>query len=464
MTLGHYAGAAIVLAAIVGVGVLSGRAVKSEQDFSGKSRRSGSGLIMGALLGTIVGGASTIGTAQLAYTNGLSAWWFTIGCGIGLLLFGVWLVKPLYASGVHTVPQVIGAEFGPLAAKTSAVLASVGTFLSVVAQLISAVALITAVSSLGNPVAIALMVILVIAYITFGGALGAGYAGLVKTALLASFVLICALIALRGVGGLSGLLQSPVLPHELFFNINGRGFGLDGAAAASLVLGVLTEQAYVQALVSAKTLRSSRQGAIFAAVLVPIIGALGMVVGMSMRITHPGIASGMALPLFIMDNLPSVAAGMMLGTLLVALVGTASGLSLGIATVLTNDLLLPRLRRRSNPLTATRLVLVGVLAVASAVAFSSGGGLILSWSFMSMGLRGAVAFWPLLAALFWRGRVDPRFVVPAMVCGPLGTALGAWLGPDSLDPVWFGVAAALVVMIAGFVTARASKPQTAHTH
>jgi SSS family solute:Na+ symporter len=459
MTWGHYAGAAIVLAVIVGVGVLSGRAVKSERDFSGKSRSSNSGLIMGALLGTIIGGASTIGTAQLAYSHGLSAWWFTIGCATGLLLFGTWLVKPLYASGHHTVPQIIGSEFGPLAAKTSAVLASIGTFLSVVAQLISAVALITAVSALANPVAIALMVVLVLAYITFGGALGAGYAGLVKTVLLTSFVVICAVLALRGVGGLSGLLDDPSLPHETFFNLNGRGFGLDGAAGASLVLGVLTEQAYVQTLVSAKGLRSSRKGALFAAALVPIIGALGVLIGISMRVTHPDIESAMALPLFIMDNLPSLPAGMMLGTLLVVLVGSASGLSLGIATVLTNDLLLPRLRRGDNALATIRLVLVGVLAVASVVAFSSGGGLILNWSFLSMGLRGAVAFWPLLAALFLRGRVDKRFVVPAMVCGPLGTALGAWLGPDSLDPVWFGVGAGLVVMIAGFVAKSASKPK-----
>ena len=34
-------------------------------------------------MGTLVGGSSTIGTAQLAFDYGISAWWFTLGGGVG---------------------------------------------------------------------------------------------------------------------------------------------------------------------------------------------------------------------------------------------------------------------------------------------------------------------------------------------------------------------------------------------
>ena len=40
---------------------------------------------IGAIIGTLVGGSSTIATAQLAYTFGMSAWWFTLGAGIACL-------------------------------------------------------------------------------------------------------------------------------------------------------------------------------------------------------------------------------------------------------------------------------------------------------------------------------------------------------------------------------------------
>ncbi|MDR0435872.1 MAG: sodium:solute symporter family protein [Propionibacteriaceae bacterium] len=461
MSVLHYLGAVLVLGVIVAVGVWSGRQVRSHDDYTGRARRANPAMVAGALLGTIVGGASTIGTAQLAYTNGLSAWWFTIGCATGLLLYGTVLLKPIYHSGATTVPGLIGGEFGPHASRAGAMLASIGTFLSVVAQLLAAVALITAVSDLTDAPALALMVALVVVYVVFGGALGAGYVGIVKTVLLSLTVVGCGFLALGDVGGFSGLLDNPALPHETYFNFNSRGFGLDTGAAISLVLGVVTEQAYFQALLSARSAKVSRIGALGAGAIVPVIGALGVLVGMSMRITHPSIESRLALPLFIKEHLPALPAGIALAALLVVLVGSASGLSLGIATVVVRDLLPKRWLKEKDArqLLISRVTLLAVLLVAAAICLLDMGGLILSWSFLSMGLRGAVAFWPAMAALFWRGHVNPKFVVPAMISAPLTTALGAWFGPADIDPVWFGVASSFVIMAAG---ALARKRQRHH--
>ncbi|MDR2619877.1 MAG: hypothetical protein LBC29_01935, partial [Propionibacteriaceae bacterium] len=173
----------------------------------------------------------------------------------------------------------------------------------------------------------------------FGGSLGAGYVGIVKTVLLSFTVVGCGFLAWHDVGGLAGLRNNPALPPDTYFNFNSRGFGLDAGAAISLVLGVVTEQAYFQAILSARSIKVSRAGALVAGAIVPVIGGLGVLVGMSMRLTHPGIASRLALPLFIKDHLSALPAGVALGVLLVVLVGSASGLSLGIATVAVRDLL-----------------------------------------------------------------------------------------------------------------------------
>ena len=50
-------------------------------------------LVLGGIVGTIVGGSSTVGTAQAAFTLGLSAWWYTLGCSIGILLFAFFFFK-----------------------------------------------------------------------------------------------------------------------------------------------------------------------------------------------------------------------------------------------------------------------------------------------------------------------------------------------------------------------------------
>ncbi len=74
MTIWHTAGAMLMLAFITCVGLRSGRRVKSAGDFNGSGREAGAGIVAGILIGTLVGGASTIGTAQLAFSYGFSAW------------------------------------------------------------------------------------------------------------------------------------------------------------------------------------------------------------------------------------------------------------------------------------------------------------------------------------------------------------------------------------------------------
>ena len=49
----------------------------------------GFGVVAGLIMGTLVGGSSTVGTAQLAYNYGMSAWWFTLGGGIACLVLAV---------------------------------------------------------------------------------------------------------------------------------------------------------------------------------------------------------------------------------------------------------------------------------------------------------------------------------------------------------------------------------------
>lgn len=57
------------LALITAVGIYAGKKVKSARDFTTGSNL-GAPMIAGSLIGTLVGGSSTIGTAQLAFDYG----------------------------------------------------------------------------------------------------------------------------------------------------------------------------------------------------------------------------------------------------------------------------------------------------------------------------------------------------------------------------------------------------------
>ena len=84
LTATHIIGILLTVGLLLAVSLLSGRKVKDARSFT-TGGRAGSWMVCGAILGTLVGGQSTIGTAQLAFSFGLSAWWFTIGAACTLV-------------------------------------------------------------------------------------------------------------------------------------------------------------------------------------------------------------------------------------------------------------------------------------------------------------------------------------------------------------------------------------------
>ena len=78
-----------VLVVIAAIGWWSGRKVKTEEDFAAGSGKAGTLIVTGTIMGTLVSGQATLGTAQLAFSFGISAWWFTLGSGIGCLVLAL---------------------------------------------------------------------------------------------------------------------------------------------------------------------------------------------------------------------------------------------------------------------------------------------------------------------------------------------------------------------------------------
>ncbi|SCZ79835.1 sodium:solute symporter family protein [Acidaminobacter hydrogenoformans] len=450
MELSHYIGAAIVLAIMTLGGIYSGRQIKSSRDFTSGGRRAGSGIVAGTIIGTLVGGASTIGTAQLAFTDGFSAWWFTLGNGIGCLILGLFYAKPLYQSGLVTLPQLISAEFGRKAATMAAVLTSLGSFLSIISQFLSGIALITALSSLGPMGASALVLMLMMAYVIFGGVWGTGIVGVLKALLMYAGVGLSGIMAIRVAGGLEAFQTA--LPAAQYFNLLSHGLTKNMGSVVSVVVGVVTGQVYIQAIIAAKSLKTSRQGAWISMALIPLIGLAGIYVGMFMRIHAPQMDPVYALPVFVLTYLPPVLAGGILATLLVTLVGSGAGMALGISAMVGQDLykvyVSPEASDRSM-LFVTRLIIFVVLALSAAVTIGNLGSGILGWSFVSMGLRGTVAFAPLCAALFMPGKVGRSYAYAAMIAGPLLMLLSRWSLPPNIDPILLGISGPILIMLAG---------------
>ena len=186
ITLGlpHLSGALLTLFIMAGVGIHSGRQVKNASDFAIGGGRSSSVMVAGAIIGTLVGGSSTVATSQLAFEYGFSSLWFCLGGGIGCLFLALFFARPMRKSGYLTLQQMIQHEYGHKAGLLTSVLGALGIFLNIIAQLLSAMALLGALLPLPPFLCALLVAGLMVCYVVFGGMRGAGTIGLIKTVLL----------------------------------------------------------------------------------------------------------------------------------------------------------------------------------------------------------------------------------------------------------------------------------------
>ncbi len=418
LSVSHLIGVFVTLFIIMAIGIYSGKKVKDATDFSSGGHKAGSTLVAGTIIGTLVGGSSTIGTAQLAYTYGMSAWWFTIGAGLGCLVLGLLFTKPLRKSNCNTIQQIITLEYGSNAGIVTSVLASFGILLNIIAQILAANALLTSMFGLSSVESAIISIIIMSCYVIFGGVLSTGILGAIKLILIYISVFLGAIVALKLGGGFENFYTS--LDHNQYFNIFSRGIGIDAGAGLSVILGVLSTQTYIQAVLSGKSDDAARNGALLSSFLIPPIGIGGILIGMYMKINFPSIESSQAFPLFIINNMPPLLGGVILATLLLALVGTGSGMALGFGTIITNDIYKVYFNKNvssKGELLVTRAVIFISLLISALLTLGNVKSAILKWGFMSMGLRATVLLIPMTGALFFKGKINKNLSILSSVLG-----------------------------------------------
>jgi len=429
------------------VGIYTGSKVTSAIDFIVSGRKAGVLLVTGTITGTLLGGASTVGTAELAFRYGFSAWWFTLGGGLGCFLLALILSRPLRQPGLETLPQLLTQSYGPAAGPVAGVFSATGMFFNIVAQVLAAIALIIPVFHLTPHIAALVAIVLIICYVSFGGAMSTGIVGTVKMIVLMLALILTGSLAYQNMGGFTGL--GDAFPTYPWFSLFGRGYATDIAAGFALVVGVLSTQTYFQAMFSGRNIQTSVIGAMMAGIIMIPCGFAGILVGMSMRYHFPDIVAAEALPLFIINYLPAWLGGILLAVLLLAVVGTAAGLSLGISTMFTRDIYCVYVNKGADDkriLLVSRILLIGVVSLTMLFVAGNLKTMILQWSFLSMGLRGACVFLPLLGAIYFRKLVSPIGGVLALAIGPIAVLVWKVVFPQGIDPLYAGMSASFIVL------------------
>lgn len=453
----HLLGIVLVVIFMCIIGIFSGKNTKNAKDFNTGNKGLTTAVIVGTITGTLVGGASTIATTQLAFEYGYSAMWFNLGSGLGCLCLGIFFIDRLRSNDTLTIQEMLENKYGTKVGIISAVFSSLGIFLSIIAQLFSAITILVTVFPINITTAGIIACLVMGSYVVFGGIKGTGIIGVIKL-----FLLYCALIfmvytALSSINDFDNFVN--YFPKEKYFNIFARGMWKDLSGCFSLMLGVICTQTYVQVVIAGKNKKAAMQGTLISALLIPPISIAGIIVGMFMKYHFPDMDSALAFPMFVINYVPDLVGGLILGTLFVVITGSGAGLILGICSIMSNNIytkIFPNLKEE-NKLKMIRATIIVVLILTFSTTLGDGKDFILEWSFMAMGLRAMTVLFPMCSILFLKNKIDKKYVLASITLSPIFVAVGKTIFNLNIDALYTGLTISFIIMGVGYIFSKKSK-------
>lgn len=377
----------------------------------------GLGVLMCVAAGTgeWLGGTSTTGVSEYGYLYGLSGAWYTIANGIGVIFLAVLFAKLYRSLETVTVPGIIEKYIGVDARVISSVLLTFVMIAVGTAQIIAAGTLGVTVLGLDYVTSVIIFGIGFIVYTLAGGMTAIGYTNIMHLIAMYGGVILALILVSANIGGLERL--SATLPAHEYFNWFSIGKPKVYSWIIASILGACTAQAGIQPILAAKDVNVARRAAVITALAVAPFGILTALLGMAAKVQFPQLVNAkLALPTLMM-SLPSYAGGIVLASIMAAILSTVSPVILAAGTMVTKDIYQRIFKPHAadgDVLFMSRLVtgLAGVLCIFLSIVMY-GSARILDMVYFAYSIRGSL-FVVLLFGIYWR-KTTPRGALWAMV-------------------------------------------------
>ena len=162
------------IAAMIGIGIYAGRQVKSGDDYAVARNSYGPFLLALAFAATTASGATFIGMPGLSYKLGVSSLWYPflypIGVYIGVLLCLNAVAKGGAAFGSRSIPEYLGERYNSDFIRLGFSIFSLILLFYLAGQLVAGLVMFEQILGLDKPYALALTTIVLLIYVSIGGA------------------------------------------------------------------------------------------------------------------------------------------------------------------------------------------------------------------------------------------------------------------------------------------------------
>lgn len=423
---------------LVAIGVYVGKKAKSASDFFVAGRNFNSGILFTTLIAANLGAGSTVGVAALAYTHGLSAWWWIGSAGIGSMILAfivgpkIWRIAR--ENNFYTLSDYLDKRYSKFFSGIISLMMAVGTLALFSGQLLGIAWILEVVAGVPKIYGVITGAIVTTLYFAAGGLLSGAFVNIIEVAVILAGFVVALPFVWNFSGGIEGIKAN--VTSASYFDFYGMGSTAIIGYIVMLVPSFFISPGLIGKVFAAKNERSIKTGTALNGLVQLVFAVIPVIIGMAARSCYPDLSrADLALPTAMKNMMPFFAASLALAAIFAAEVSTADTVLYMLAGSLTNDIY----KRFFNPeisdknlLKVSRLttIICGILGVVLALRLESIiSALTIFYSLMSVSLSA-----PLVFGLFSKRASNAGVIISAVA----GVALTLFITFYKKSDVDFG--------------------------
>jgi len=453
------------------------------------SRSSADFLIAGRNLGLMatslvitsewIGGMSTIGVSEKAFTTGtMQGVLYNISTALGLVLIGFAVAKYYREKNAHTVSELLETMFGKRARLISAASFLFAYLVFAFVQLQTAAGVVSSVFSITWLQAVVVSSIIITIYTYIGGMHALAITGIIHTIAMFAGIGIAATLGLIKVGGFGVLEQSMIeagAPDNPLNPFSG-GMGYAWSLILGGTLGCMAGQASIQPIFSARSPLTAKRAALLAAIIIAPFGIFTATLGLIAKTGNyfdvatqasplwdsglQAINSKLVLPTLLTtpEFISPVIGGIALTGILAAILSTVGPVNFAVVTIATKDIyhgLLNSKANDANILSTARKLVLGVNLFTIPMAYFASGD-VLDIAYISYGIR-AIGAVVILLGLYRKNWINILGVKMAFAGGTIAVIINIafrLLNLPFIEESYVAVGSAIFFIILGKILRR----------
>jgi len=394
------------------IGILASRKTKSSDSFVGAGM--GVFAIVCVACGQWLGGTATTGCSEYGFTSGISGWWYTIANGVGMLMMGLFFAERYRKYGEVTIPGIIEKVVGP---KSRTVCSCLLIFVMIavgLSQMIAAGKLGQSLLGMDFTLSCCIFAVIFIIYTMSGGMDSVEATNKLHIGFMYFGMILAVILALREMGGWGSFKATldavDAAEGTHHFSMFGVGASKVTSWIVASVLSAGAAQASIQPVLAAKNPKIAKKACLLSVLVVVPFGLFTCMLGMSARaMSEMGVLetitdAKLAYTTLIM-HFPPVVGGIILASILAAVLSTVSPIILAAATMFTKDIYQRRIKPDATDAEITKNARIGtavsgVLCCLLAIALVKSSA-VLDLVYAAYTLRG-VLFIVILFGMYWK--------------------------------------------------------------